>query len=578
MFLFLFELSKSEELLFGYLSKDFEKQTLTFGKSEFQNGIYCPAYNYPIECKWNDAIGGPQCNETDYLYSPPVDYDPPKSIIETSDDDCFGYFKKDLSNDPNFIDKTWDEIKFTCKKTHYGRCYFKIYFNNDDGSTNRCKNYVDYRYSQSSVSLNKIDGSQFFCQDTNLTRKIKSIRAYVLPLRLKTVFTKVQVETVRRLILFEKIENYSEDENRKERYPTAFKTNITTKNNKTAYRATIKLYKENPKIQLSTMLLNGAYSISPIIQDNSVPVSGRNDKQLVSPIIANGTHIIGIDVFNTETFFDWSYSDNSLYGSNTSCLYMNIKPIKDVNISYIVIEAETGSYLEALEVWHQAFPDLYGINPYGKSSICKNPNISNWSPFIVTQYGCKLLWGSDEKYEGTKNFYEMNPSIIRIYTNTNKKQTKENYLKDKYGVKDKTLKNIIIEETVNYKDYLVDLADEVIDYQLKKYFRRKLKHEYDGIAISRFDLRYMNYNTEYADKLTPYLLCDEEDKKYYSIQCGMLKLLKLLYGDSPDGFLVESFVVHPQFAQYIGSSLYTLNNYADYLAVNHTNKVGLWNT
>ncbi|EAY18970.1 hypothetical protein TVAG_147150 [Trichomonas vaginalis G3] len=396
-----------------------EKQTLTFGKSEFQNGIYCPAYNYPIECKWNDTRGGPQCNETYYLENFSVIKDPPKHGI--LDDDCFGYFKKDLSNDPNFIDKTWDELKFTCEKTHYGRCYFNIYFNKDDGSTNRCKNYVDYKYSQSSVLLNEINNNHFFCQDSDLTRKIKSIRAYVLPLRLETVFTKVQLETVRRSFLFEKIENYTEDENRKERYPTAFKTNITTKNNKYAYGATIKLYKENPKIQLSTMLLNDAHPISPIIQDISAPVSGRNDTQLVSPIIANGTHIIGIDVFNAETFFDWSYSDNRLYGSNTSCLYMNIKPIKDVNISYIVIEADTKSYLEALEVWHQAFPDLYGINPYGKSTICKYPNISNWSPSMVTNYNCKLLWGSDEKYEGTKNFYEMNPSIIRIYTNTNKK-------------------------------------------------------------------------------------------------------------------------------------------------------------
>ncbi|EAY14812.1 hypothetical protein TVAG_219960 [Trichomonas vaginalis G3] len=373
-------------------------------------------------------------------------------------------------------------------------------------------------------------------------------------------------------------------------FPTAFKTPIQTKNNKPAYRATLKLYKGNPSINLSTMLMEFPYPISRIISNNHVFVPGKCSYQFVSPIIANKTHIFGIDVFNRETFIDWTFNHYEFMRSNTSSLNMKIKPIKDVNISYIIMEANTSSFLEAMEVWHQAFPDLYGINPYGKSSIAISPNTTNWNSEMVTKYGGKLLWGSNNKYnKETKNFYEMNPFAIILYNDTNQKYNSKEYdLIKSYGVSyDNNGYYFALESCENYNDYLVVLSDAVREYHIERFKEMNNKYNFSGIAIRNFDTTLMGNictnGKNYAsykpmgniDSIIPYALLDGDDNETFNYQWGLLKLLEELHEYSPDGFLVECKNVHPQLAQYVGSVLYRMQNTEQYSAYTYENKIGL---
>ncbi|EAX92630.1 hypothetical protein TVAG_421540 [Trichomonas vaginalis G3] len=247
-----------------------------------------------------------------------------------------------------------------------------------------------------------------------------------------------------------------------------------------------------------------------------------------------------------------------------------------------------------MEIWHKAFPELYGDNPYGKASIAVNADTNEWSCHqsdIVNKYGAKLIWESStpqKTVDGTLNFNEIDPYSIKITQTKNTTTFDQNCpdtaeeckLVKKYGIRDSSGALRGTQEN----DYLlcpVILSDEVIEYQLKSYYEKKETICYDGVAIRNFDQTFASYGLSHdvIKTVSPYVLyTDNDDQEYINSYCGMFKILKKLENDSPKGFIVESHKIYPQSAQFIGSVLYKHRRREQYSIFQDPDKIGLWNT
>ncbi|EAY14811.1 hypothetical protein TVAG_219950 [Trichomonas vaginalis G3] len=120
------------------------ERTLTFTDDEFHQNSYCNSLNSQIQCGKNNGDQGYSCKTTDNISYP-------------HDDDCFSYFEKNLTDDQDFKETYWDYISFACNAKNAGRCYFQVFFDDDQGYVTRCKKYLDtiHTYDIQPVSLKR---------------------------------------------------------------------------------------------------------------------------------------------------------------------------------------------------------------------------------------------------------------------------------------------------------------------------------------------------------------------------------------------------------------------------------------
>jgi len=73
------------------------------------------------------------------------------------------------------------------------------------------------------------------------------------------------------------------------------------------------------------------------------------------PIVANGTHIIGFDLYDTSFLHFWKIGKVDEY----LCFQMAMNPLKEFNISVYLYKVKTTNWYDAMEKWHFLFPDIY---------------------------------------------------------------------------------------------------------------------------------------------------------------------------------------------------------------------------
>ncbi|EAX92629.1 hypothetical protein TVAG_421530 [Trichomonas vaginalis G3] len=308
MFVFLFALGRP--LLFGSISPE-GRFWKVFSINDFHNNASPadPKCNHEDPgCQWNEGVQGYKCTKV-------------QDNANDDDDRCFGYFE--YTRDPDhLIDEDYiTEFKFRCELTGGGRCLFDI-------STPSGISIQKYIYA------NQNDGNEnmLIYNNGKPYKGSINVRVYLHPYSTDTVFKNVSIIPIRTGLALVSIPNYIESDTRTERLPTGKKTPIQTQNGLTAYRASIKLYKENEKIPgLSTKVLLNSFKLSSTQKKYTEKLTGSEDLKLLSPIIANDQYIIGVDIFKKDFFIDWTVSEvtDARYMAASS-LTLNIKPLEDL--------------------------------------------------------------------------------------------------------------------------------------------------------------------------------------------------------------------------------------------------------
>ncbi|KAH0796051.1 hypothetical protein GPJ56_000119 [Histomonas meleagridis] len=132
------------------------------------------------------------------------------------------------------------------------------------------------------------------------------------------------------------------------------------------------------------------------------------------PIVANATHIVGIDVDDSRFFIPWQLK------SSNDCSYfqMPIKVRRDFNLSIYVCEVSSDNYLDALDHWYDLFPEIYKTQPNGAGAWLPNPDLNilfENSTEEVDLYLGNFLWGcGPPKKISVPNYIYSETTIYRI--------------------------------------------------------------------------------------------------------------------------------------------------------------------
>ena len=339
--------------------------------------------------------------------------------------------------------------------------------------------------------------------------------------------------------------------------------------------------KANEEIQLSSIILTNPYE-----QPNKTL---KYDFILARlPIVANGTHIVGMDIEETRFFVPWDYVMNSF-----AHFFLNLSARQDFTLSFYVIEEKTTCYLDALEKWHNKFPHIYHKQHFG---------VGNWVPFdwnkdyddLDTTFLARFFWGS-EKYKKQPCFQYVEPTMYHIsdmrlgntieettsalkncMNNQNNPNHEKCYYAVHYSVRgpDGSYYGIYNEDASwnhGIAGY-IRMEPEAFDY----YFNPILstvtsRSDRDGVALDSFGYALHNsYQVEGDDPFpsAPFLLVDREHKKFLNVLTGLFdsvnKCVSNLTSLGKNHFMVNAMRVFPQFVQYIDMAGYESNVFGEW--------------
>ncbi|KAH0786524.1 hypothetical protein GPJ56_009595 [Histomonas meleagridis] len=346
--------------------------------------------------------------------------------------------------------------------------------------------------------------------------------------------------------------------------------------------------KEGDEYQLSTLFLENPFPLPP----NSIKYEFQLPRL---PIIANSTHIVGVDIEFTNFFIPWDFVID-----NTANFFLNLTARRDFSISFYVLEVETTSYLDALEKWHDKFPHIYHHQEFG---------VGCWVSFyfdnnrddLDTNYFVKFFWGTYVKYKNYPMFGYVEPSCYHISNmsigNTPEitKQKLEECLNDETN-EGREKCYLALHYTPRYSNgSFVSLRNEketwndgifgnlrMEEFTYHYYFDQVLDtiikdDTINGLGLDSFNIDYDSYQVENEDPFlyVPFLLNDKKKNKYLPSIVGLFwALTKADQNLSTYGknyFMSNTNTLYPQYIKYIqmgGFETDVFENWGDHQAHN----------
>ena len=126
--------------------------------------------------------------------------------------------------------------------------------------------------------------------------------------------------------------------------------------------------KGTDKIKLKTMALTNPHDFPKKYKYwLNLDYSDIDNKMSQVPIIANGTHILAVDILDDNFWHAWRLEKLWYNQTFETSFKMSIQARKEegFDISYLLIETPTTSWLDALEKFHNEFAEIYHVQPLG---------------------------------------------------------------------------------------------------------------------------------------------------------------------------------------------------------------------
>ena len=358
------------------------------------------------------------------------------------------------------------------------------------------------------------------------------------------------------------------------------------------WRKTGHVTQEMGKIKLYSAALPNAHAFPSSIGDGNLPYSSSAGYYGIVPVTANATHIVGFDIYHDSFMQPWSHNtivdDNGETG-RTLELSMMARNESGADITYLVMEVDTVSWLDAVEKWHSEFPDVYH-KTQGWGLWATFANLQKMFPNStedIDLFHVGFQWGSS--YSGMKpyipNHIYSEPTLIHLDIPYNqetlmndmnkceydpslsKTDAEKAALKEKCKVvldsalRDKNLNLVCREEDAPWN---VGLCCNVIyEGKAREYFYRQFKNSIEaylkqgaprnmtGGAFDSFSagqtVTYVDEsNPRPGDGYLPYFLLDPDQKPFVCLHAAMFEGFKDYMVYSPQGMLMNTFYVPPE--------------------------------
>ena len=362
------------------------------------------------------------------------------------------------------------------------------------------------------------------------------------------------------------------------------------------WRKTGHVTQEMGKIKLYSAALPNAHAFPSSIGDGNLPYSSSAGYYGIVPVTANATHIVGFDIYHDSFMQPWSHNtivdDNGETG-RTLELSMMARNESGADITYLVMEVDTVSWLDAVEKWHSEFPDVYH-KTQGWGLWATFANLQKMFPNStedIDLFHVGFQWGSS--YSGMKpyipNHIYSEPTLIHLDIPYNqdtlvsdmetceydpslsKTDAEKAALKEKCQVvldsalRDKNLNLVCREEDAPWN---VGLCCNVIyEGKAREYFYRQFKNSIEaylkqgappnmtGGAFDSFSagqtVTYVDEsNPRPGDGYLPYFLLDSDQKPFVCLHAAMFEGFKDYMVYSPQGMLMNTFYVPPEMVKY----------------------------
>ncbi|KAH0794868.1 hypothetical protein GPJ56_001261 [Histomonas meleagridis] len=345
-------------------------------------------------------------------------------------------------------------------------------------------------------------------------------------------------------------------------YPAhSFEITKTKDHNVQKFTATIDAI--NQTIELNTMILNASF----------VPIDIMTEYVYSPlPIIANGTHIIGFDIYDERFTHPWR--------NNGEFFTMKIRPHQTFTLSIYLVEHKSSNYYAALDHWYSLFPEIYYEQKYG---------IGTWVAFmtqerynhsgLTTDFMGKYYWNNHGQKGNYKEFYyveqlytffndiqydqdpvilenrlkecSLNSSVTEESSYSEKKRKKECELVVKYGLRGPDGNfNCIVDRTTTFA-ILSYLSEEMFEYKFHDAFEAIQNGLSIGIGFdSLWEDRWNLYNTDYytSNNIYPFLCVDDDNNNFIpSIMFTDDSVRKAGFKDN----MANSGIISPQIVKYM---------------------------
>lgn len=364
-------------------------------------------------------------------------------------------------------------------------------------------------------------------------------------------------------------------------------------NHPNVIRKTAHITQEMGKTRLHSLILQNAHDMPKRLGDGNFPYSSGLGSYASVPVTANGTHIVGVDIYHDSFIQPWSHGTvlDEETGTTGKTLELSLmaRNSSGADITYLVMKVTTTSWLDAVEKWHSEFAEIYHESK-GWGLWATFANLQKLFPNSTEDldlFHVGFQWGSS--YTAMKpyipNHIYSEPTMIHLDIPYNKDtlvndlttceydpslektEAQKAELKKKCAVAlDSALRDADLNLVCREEDeaWNVGLACNVIyEGKAREYFFNMFKNSiesylergappdktggaFDSFSAGRGVTYVDEMNPQAGDGYLPYFLVDSNSKPFVSLHAAMFQAFKDYEQYSPQGMLMNTFYVPPE--------------------------------
>ena len=360
----------------------------------------------------------------------------------------------------------------------------------------------------------------------------------------------------------------------------------TEKRDKKTKKYTVDIKKADGDFQLQTLGLLNAFDY-PNWPSPSISLYGSTYSTVALPIIANATHIVGVDITNLTFFVPWQRES---FGSDGSMLNMPLRPRRDFSVSIFIMECKSESFLDALDNWYDEFEEIYHVQPNGAGAWLPNPNLkklfANNTDEIDIYLG-SFLWGTGNTNKiSVTNYKYSETSMYRIpiqhssdsatmiqnlkncKSTMSEDRTPENLQQEcefalKYAIRNRKNQVSFSSNSDWYSNggslYYNTWQNEVYQLRMQQDIYpnyNDTKNNFQGIGLDSFS--HLKADYEFSDHIpaediSPFALLEAEKLPFQSMMSGFFHMFRNETWTVKRGYAFNSNFLVPQIAKLVGS-------------------------
>jgi hypothetical protein len=365
---------------------------------------------------------------------------------------------------------------------------------------------------------------------------------------------------------------------------------------------------------LTSMALENSHPLPDVLASPNHNYYPGEEKYSRIPLISNSTHIIAFNIFQEEYIHMW-YVTRVEY-SYVFQMHMQTRK-SGADISYILWELNTTSWLDAVERWHQEFPEIYNIQSAGWGFLAAFPNLNQLFPDSNDEtevFQIAFQWKADLESKPTvPNWAYVEPTLIHVPIPYNKNTIIEDLETCKNNVslgEDAVRCGVILSSALRFSngDFYIDeehqpwnengtLSGVFFDKEAREFylnfietwFNMSIEYnftvQYSGVALDSFGYgsikAYAFEDEGYApgSDFVPYYRVDKDGNPFLPLFAGLFQAVKDWKSISPRGMLLNSDFIMPELVEYaacIGGEIRIGDDIHGYIEYNYYYETLFW--